>query len=83
MIQKKIFYDDKPVHITGFKADNSISFKVQLGYIPEDNCYVAVRKEDPWFCFVGNTLDDVKSKARRALEFYVEHGLQDITTEVE
>lgn len=60
-----------------FDKHTGDTFYVKMGYIPESRLYIAVSTSNPYFCFSGNTFEEAKEKARKSLEFYVQHGLQE------
>jgi hypothetical protein len=76
MANPEVFYT-APVIFTGFKNKPNLSYTVKIGFVPETGLYLAVREEDPLFCFSGDNLQEVKLKSRAALDFYAEHGLQE------
>lgn len=69
MIEEKVYYDEKVLVIEGYN--------IKIGFVPETKFYVAVRDHDPFFCFTGNTIEEVKKKAEGALSFYKNHGLKE------
>lgn len=73
---EKAYYLEEYV-VFKFSKFTGDTFLVKMGYIPETKTYIAVRNHDPLFCLSGNTLEEAKQKAFEALEFYVEHGLEE------
>lgn len=55
------------------KRQTRQSFSFSIGQLAPDR-WVAASSVSPYFCFVGASVDEVRNKAHRALNFY--HGVE-------
>ena len=67
----EIYYEDEIEYIDLEEE----TMPTRIGYSPKTKKYYSVRDADPLFCFEGDSRDEVIEETRRALEFYIEHGL--------
>ena len=67
-----IYYEDEPEFIDLEEE----TLPARIGYSPTTGKFYIVRDVDPYFCFEGDSREELIAIAQKALEHYVEHGLE-------